>query len=142
MLYYILAGIMGIIVYQFICMLVYIFTNENDDIMAIMGMLVPFAIWNYLFRPVMYKIVLMYYRKNYNGYRFCYTTKDGRKDTHLSTFYAKTKDMKKFSQNTEDDYYLSLVRKGKDFKSIPYKTDVYKGQKWFKGFEMSKFKLK
>ena len=67
MLYYILAGIIGIIVYQFICMLVYIFTNENDDIMSIIGMLVPFAIWNYLFRPVTYKIVLMYYRKNYNG---------------------------------------------------------------------------
>ena len=67
---YIIAGVIGIIIYQIICMIVYIITNEDDNVMSIMGMLVPFAIWMYIFQPIIYKIVLTYYRKNYNCYRF------------------------------------------------------------------------
>lgn len=138
---YIIAGIIGIVVYQIICMLVYIFTNENDNVMSIMGMLVPFAIWNYLIRPIIYKIVLTYYRKNYNCYRFCYTKTDGTKDKTLGSFYANTKNIKDFSQNENDEYYIELVRNGKDFKSIPYGCEIYKGQENFRGWEMSKFKV-
>lgn len=138
---YIVAGIIGIIIYQIICMIVYLITNENDNVMAIMGMLIPFAIWNYLIQPIVYKVVLSYYRKNYNCYRFCYTIKNGMKDKTLGTFYAKTKDIKDFSQNENDKYYIELVRNGKEFKSIPYKSHVYKGQENFQGWEMSKFKV-
>ena len=137
---YIIAGIIGIIIYQIICMLVYIFTNEDDNVMSIMGMLIPFAIWNYLIRPVIYKIVLTYYRKNYNGYRFCYTKTDGTKDEFLGTFYSNMKNIKDFSQNENDKYYIELIRNGKDFKSGPYKGDIYKRQEYFKGWEMKLFK--
>ena len=137
---YIIAGFIGIVIYQVICMLVYIFTNENDNVMAVMGMLIPFAIWNYLIYPIVYKVVLAYYRKNYNCYYFCYSNKDGTKDKTLGTFYAKAKDIKDFSQNESDKYYIELVRSGKDFKSIPYKSHVYKGQENFQGIEMRKFK--
>lgn len=137
---YIIAGVIGIIIYQIICMLVYIFTNEDDNVMSIMGMLIPFAIWNYLIRPIIYKIVLTYYRKNYNCYRFCYTQIDGTKDKCLGTFYANIKNIKDFSQNENDKYYIELIRNGNDFKSVPYKSDVYKGQENFKGWEMNLFK--
>lgn len=138
---YIIAGIVGIVIYQIICMTVYIFTNENDNVMAIMGMLIPFVIWNYLIYPIVYKIVLAYYRKNYNCYRFCYTKKDGTKDRTLDTFYATEKDIKNFSKNESDKYYIEFVKSGKDFKSIPYKSCVYKGQENFQGWEMNKFKV-
>lgn len=138
---YIIAGFIGIVIYQIICMFVYIFTNENDNVMAIMGMLIPFAIWNYLIHPIIYKVALAHYRKNYNCYRFCYTKKDGTKDKTLGTFYANAKYIKDLSQNESDKYYIELVRSGKDFKSIPYKSHVYKGQENFQGWEMSKFKI-
>ena len=137
---YIIASIVGIIIYQIICMVVYIATNEDDNIMAIMGMLVPFAIWNYLIRPIIYKTVLIYYRKNYNCYRFCYTRIDGAKDKSLSVFYAKPKDLKEFSQNENDEYYIELIRNGKEFKSVPYKSEIYKGQETFEGWNMNLFK--
>lgn len=137
---YIIAGIIGIIIYQIICMLVYIFTNEDDNVMSIMGMLIPFAIWNYLIRPVIYKIVLTYYRKNYNGYRFCYTRIDGTKDKSINVFYANAKNIKDFSQNENDENYIELVRSGKDFKSVPYKGEIYKGQDEFNGWDTSLFK--
>lgn len=122
-------------------MIVYIITNEDDNVMSIMGMLVPFTIWMYIFQPIIYKIVLTYYRKNYNCYRFCYTKTDGTKDKTLGIFYAKTKDIKDFSQNESDKYYIEFVRSGKGFKSIPFKSQVYKGQEHFQGWEMSKFKV-
>lgn len=138
---YIIAGIVGIVVYQIICMLVYIFTNENDDVMSTMGMLIPFAIWNYAIRPIIYKLVLSYYRKNYNCYRFCHTRIDGAKDKSLGVFYANIKNIKDFSQDENDKYYIELVKSGKDFKSVPCKGDiVYKGQEKFKGWDMNVFK--
>ena len=137
---YIIAGLIGIVIYQLICMVVYIITSEDDNIMATMGMLIPFAIWNYLIRPVIYKVVLTYYRKNYNCYRFCYTKADGTKDKYLSTFYASIKNIKDFSQNENDKYYIELIKNGKDFKSVPYKGDVYKGQESFQGWNMNLFK--
>ena len=121
-------------------MIVYIATKENDNVMSIMGMLVPFAIWNYLMRPIIYQIVLAYYRRNYNCYRFCFTKQDGTKDKSLGVFYTNTKNIQDISQNENGKYYVELVRNGKDFKSIPYKGDVYKNQENFKGWDMNWFK--
>lgn len=137
---YIIAGFIGIIIYQIICMIVYIVTNENDTVMSIMGMLIPFAVWSYLIQPIIYKIVLTYYRKNYNYYRFCYTKSDGSKDKSCRTFYAHVKTVKDFSQNENDKYYIELVRSGKDFKSVPYGCEIYKGQDSFNDWNMNLFK--
>lgn len=137
---YIVASIIGIIIYQIVCMIVYIVTKENDNVMSIMGMLIPFVIWNYLMRPIIYQIVLAYYRRNYNCYRFCFTKQDGTKDKALGIFYANAKNIKDISQNEKDKYYVELIRNGKDFKSIPYKSDVYKNQERFKGLDMNLFK--
>ena len=137
---YIIASIVGIIIYQIICMIVYIITNEDDNVMSIMGMLVPFVVWSYAIQPIVYKLALSYYRKNYNCYRFCYTMQDGTKDKALGIFYANAKNIKDISQNKNDKYYVELIRSGKDFKSIPYKGDVYKNQENFKGWDMNLFK--
>lgn len=137
---YIIAGIIGIIIYQIICMIVYIITNEDDNVMSIMGMLVPFAIWSYAIQPIVYKLVLSYYRKNYNCYRFCYTRIDGTKDKSINVFYANAKNIKDFSQNENDENYIELVRNGKDFKSVPYNGEIYKGQEKFNGWDTSLFK--
>ena len=137
---YIVASIIGIIIYQIICMIVYIATKENDNVMSVMGMLIPFAIWNYFMRPIIYQIVLIYCRKNYNCYRFCIIQTDGTIGRDMGIFYLNTKDIKTFSQNANDKYHIELVTNGKDFKSVPYKNDVYKGQEYFKGWEMSRFK--
>ena len=139
-LIYIIARIIGIIIYQIIFMIVYIATKENDNVMSIMGMLVPFAIWNYLMRPIIYQIVLAYYRRNYNCYRFCFTKQDGTKDKSLGIFYANTKNIKNLSQNENNEYYVELVKRGKDIKSVPYGCEIYKGQEKFKGWEMNLFK--
>jgi hypothetical protein len=139
MLNYFIAGIIAVIIYQVITLIVYLLSGEKEEALVITAILVPFGVFS-LVAPL-YKIIrLVYYRKNYNFYRFCYTNKDGTKDKTLGSFAAKTKDIEKFSQNENDKYYIELIRQGKDFKSAPYKNQVYKGQEHFMGWDMNKFK--
>lgn len=139
MINYIIAGMIGIVIYQIIAMIVYIITNENDNIMSIMGMLVPYAVWCCI-APIIRKVYLIWCRRNLNGYRFCWVKEDGTIAGDIQTFYATDKVMKNFTQDENSRYFIKMVSTGKSFKSWPYKRDIYKGQPHFKGWDMSKFK--
>ena len=136
---YIIAGLIGIIIYQIVAMVVYVATNEDDNIMSIMGMLVPYGIWCCIV-PIIRKVYLLWCKKNLKGYRFCWRKEDGTIDGDLHTFYATDKMVKSFSQDEKNCYFIKMVSTGKSFKSWPYKDDIYKGQSHFRGWDMSKFK--
>lgn len=140
MLNYFIVGIIAIIIYQVITLIIYLVSGEKEESLVIVATLVPFGVL--LLIAPLYKIIrLAYYRKNYNCYRFCYTRKDGKKDKTLDTFVAKPKDVVNFSRSQNDKYYIELVRYGEDFKSAPYKSEVYKGQEHFMGWDTNKFKI-
>ena len=140
MINYILAGLIGIVIYQLVCMIVYAVTNENDNVMAIMGMLIPFCVWNYCIGPIAAKIYLVWCRKHLNVYRCYYRTSKGELDCHLHPLYATNKVAANLIQDDTQSYFVKKVAEGRELNSIPYKGDIYKGQPKFKGLDMTKFK--
>lgn len=139
MLEYIIVGLIAIILYQIISTIVYIATKENEDVLSVMAMLVPFSVWNYILRPIIYKIALSWCRKNLNAYRFYWRKGDKIEDRALSNWYATDKNVKNLIQDETKPYFIKKVSDCKNIKSIPYKQDVYKGQPNFKGWDMNKF---
>lgn len=139
MINYILAGLIGIVIYQLVCMIVYVVTNENDNVMAIMGMLIPFCVWNYCIGPIVAKIYLAWCRRHLNAYRCYYRTSKGELDGYFHVLYATDKAVANLIQDETQPYFVKKVAEGKELKSTPYKGDIYKGQSKFKGYEMDKF---
>ena len=139
MINYIIAGLIGIVIYQLVCMIVYITTNENDNVMGIMGMLIPFCIWNYCIGPIVAKIWLAWCRRHLNAYRCYYRTSKGELDWYFHAFYATDKAVVGLIQDETQSHFVKKVADGRELKSIPYKGDIYKGQAKFKGWDMDKF---
>jgi hypothetical protein len=139
MIGYIIAGLIGIVIYQLVCMIVYVATNEDDNVMAIMGMFIPFCVWNYCIGPVVAKIYFAWCRRHLNVYRCYYRTSKGELDCHFHPLYATDKVVAKLIQDETQPYFVKKVAEGKELKSIPYKHDIYKGQPKFKGWDMDKF---
>lgn len=136
---YIIAGIVAIVIYQIITFVIYLISGENEEVLGAIATFVPFVVF-LLFASIYKKIRLVYYRRNYNAYRFCYTTSNGMKDKSLGMFFARPKDLTEFVQDENSKYYIELYRNGKDFKSAPYKSQVYRGQKHLQGWSMDLFK--
>ena len=139
MIGYIIAGLIGIVIYQFVCMIVYVVTNEDDNVMTIMGMFIPFCVWNYCIGPIVVKIYLVWCRRHLNVYRCYYRTSKGELDWHFHPLYATDKVVAKLIQDETQPYFVKKVAEGRELKSIPYKGDIYKGQPKFKGWDMDKF---
>lgn len=138
MINYIIAGIIGIVIYQIICMIVYIATKENDDVMSTMAMLIPFVVWSGI-AAIMRKIVLIWCRKNLNVYRCCWIKNDGTIGEDAK-WYATNKAVANLTQDETQTYFIKKVSDCKNLKSIPYKSDIYKGQSSFGLWDMNKFK--
>lgn len=82
-----------------------------------------------------YRAVRFWYIKhNYNGYKFVCNGK-----IH-DWIYVSNRDIKKFNLDEDAEYHLKMCSVGKYWKSVPYNTEIYKGQKYFSGWDISKFK--
>ena len=139
MIKYILAGVIGIVIYQLVCMIVYVATNEDDNIMAIMGMFIPFCVWNYCIGPIVVKIYFAWCKRYLNVYRCYYRTSKGELDCYFYPLYATDKMVARLVQDETQSYFVKKVADGRELKSIPHKQDIYKGQDKFKGWDMDKF---
>lgn len=139
MINYIIAGIIGIVIYQIICMIVYIVTNEDDNIMSIMAMLIPFVVWQYGIAAIMRKIILIWCRRNLNVYRCCWIKDDGTVGQDRK-WYATNKTVANLTQDETRPYFIKKISDCKSLKSIPYKSEIYKGQSSFELWDMNKFK--
>jgi len=139
MINYIIAGLIGIILYQTISMIVYIITKENDDVLSVMVMIIPFSVW-YIVRPIIHSIALSWCRKNLNAYCFYQKTEDGIEHCSSPKWYATNRNVKGLTQDETKPYFIKKVSDCKNIKSTPHKQDMYKGQPKFKGWDMSKFK--
>jgi hypothetical protein len=65
-----------------------------------------------------------YIKSNYNGYRLYPKSLRGGL---FSTLYMKPKTAQKFNFNEEKEYYIKLASEGKDWKSLPHKEEMIKG---------------
>lgn len=124
----------GVIVWQFVCLIVDMITNENEEIVigtAIGVWLIPIIVIG-----VIFNFVKLYYYKNfYDGYILMYI-----QDSVSNTFYMSKRKAKQFNFDNSKAYYVKQVSSGKTWKSAPYKQDVYFGGEYFKGHEMKLYK--
>lgn len=57
----------------------------------------------------------------------------------FSQVYMTDKEAEKLYHEGESNYYIKKYSEGCNWKSAPYKGDIYKGQEKFRGLNMKKF---
>lgn len=133
MAYFIIA-VIGIIVWQIICFVIYEISNENITILEYMTMGVIAFITGLIWQ--LYRIIrLKWCQKHLNGYRFI----DKVAGYQLGPYYMTDKQAQKLYSEGENEYYIIKCSAGCSWKSAPHKGDIYKGQEVFHGNDMKKY---
>jgi len=127
----IITIIASILAYQLLTTLIFIISDENDDV------LVMFACgpWKYVAMficTVIGRIRLSMYRK-YNVYAFYGKYSENKLKHWLTNYYMTPEVAAQFKQVAKDDvpvdYCIRLIRVGKEFKSIPMKEEILTQEK-------------
>ena len=137
---YVITAIVGILIYQVITLIVFIITKEDEYAVVVTSMLVPFGLWKFVIAPIVSALWLAWCRKYLNQSRLYWHRTDGTIDGELDAFYATDKAVAGLTQDESQRYFIKKTKEGKDFKSAPFASKIYKGQQNFKGWDMNKFK--
>lgn len=129
---YIISTVIGIIVWQVICTIVYLLSKENDEVLVWTALLVPAAIISF-FGWIYRKIRFAWCKNNLNGY-ILYCNGVG-----MFQAYMTDKEAENLYHEGENNYYIKKFSEGSNWKSAPYKGEIYKGQENFRGLDMKKF---
>lgn len=121
-----LGILIGIIVWQIVCTLVTVVTDENENAiiscaMGLIGLVINFI--GLLYRS----IKLLHYRK-YNVYQFYANGKEYRGSFNgWFANYIMTPEMAKNFRTVDEfgyDYAIKFLRSGKEFHSLPQKQEI------------------
>lgn len=129
---YIISAVIGIIAWQVICTIVYLLSKENDEVLVWTALLVPVTIISF-FGWIYSKIRFVWCKKNLNGY-ILYSNGVG-----MFQAYMTDKEAEKLYHEGESEFYIKKFSEGRNWKSAPYKGEIYKGQEEFHGLGMKKF---
>lgn len=133
MINYIIAALIGIVVWQIIGLIVYEASGEKEEVLAWVILFIPVIICNglgYIYR----KLYFAWCKNNLNGYiLYCNGV------SVFSQVYMTDKEAEKLYHEGENNYYIKKYSEGHNWKSAPYKGDIYKGQERFRGIDMKKF---
>ena len=139
----IITSIVSILTFSLIILIV---ANINED----WGLAVACTIWFpiiFVIVKIIHKITFAIIKKKYNRYAFYYLNSDMNRPHCCHSFIMTPKMAERFRQSPENEtlegYSVALLKKGKDFKSMPYlKEDLLTEKKikenW-KGIEFEKF---
>lgn len=125
--------IVGTILWQFVCFIVFVFTNENEEatIYTAVGLwMIPIVVFGVIFRAVR----LQYFKHYCDGYFLMH-------NRSISDYiYMSKRRAEQFSCDHTKEYYIEKASDGKSWETAPYKQDVYHGEKVFKGHTMDLYK--
>lgn len=131
---YIIAALIGIVVWQIIGLIVYEASGEKEEVLALVILFIPVIICNglvYIYR----KLYFAWCKNNLNGYiLYCNGVR-----VFLSQVYMTDKEAEKLYHEGENNYYIKKHSEGHTWKSAPHKGEIYKGQEKFRGIDMKKF---
>lgn len=131
---YIIAALIGIVVWQIIGLIVYEASGEKEEVFAWVILFIPVIICNglgYIYR----KLYFVWCKNNLNGYiLYCNGVR-----VFLSQVYMTDKEAEKLYHEGENNYYIKKYSEGHIWKSAPHKGEIYKGQEKFRGLDMKKF---
>lgn len=126
--------VIGAVIWQFVCFIVFVVTNENEEatIYTAVGILmIPIVIFGVTFRMVR----LQYFKYYYDSYFLIHNNCSVSNHIYISKHTAQ-----QFNFDNTKEYYIKKISEGRSWKSIPYKQDVYHGEKVFKGHMMDLYK--
>ena len=134
--------LLGIIIWQNVVFLTMLFSGEDEELVAKIGMGIPYGILciiGMIYRPLRLK----YYQKNYSLCSF-YKRQEKEEFEYHGGVCIKNKDISKYYQKGENDYYINVYRSGKDLKSAPHEkiTKIYKNGFFCQEFVDTNFKKK
>lgn len=129
---YIIAALIGILVWQIIGLITYEASGENEDaliwVFCVPALILNIIGWCYN------KLRFVWCKKNLNGYIFYWNG-----TSMLSQAYMTDKQAEKLYHEGESNCYIKKYSDGRNWKSAPHKGDIYKGQENFRGIDMKKF---
>ena len=139
----IITSIVSILTFSLIILIV---ANINED----WGLAVACTIWFpiiFVIAKIIHKIIFTVIKKKYNRYNFYYLGSNMDRPHYWHSFIMTPKMAERFRQSPENEtlegYSIALVRKGKDFKSMPYLKEDLLTEKKIKenwnGMEFEKF---
>ena len=129
---YIVGAAIGIVAWQIICFIVYESCNENETVLEYMTMgviaFITGLVW-WVVKAIRFK----WCKKYLNGYRFFIN------ETGFCVYYMTDKQAKKLYSKGENDHYIVKCSEGRNWKSPPHKSEIYRGQKVFHGIDMENY---
>lgn len=139
----IITSIVSILTFSLI---IFIVGSIDEDT----GLLVATTIWFpvvFGITKIAHKIVFTVIKKKYNRYNFYYLGSNMNRPHFCHAFIMTPKMAERFRQSPENEtlegYSIALIRKGKDFKSMPYLKEDLLTEKKIKenwnGMEFEKF---
>lgn len=129
---YIVGAAIGILAWQIISFIIYEISKENEDVLELctLGLVAfPLGFANWIYRVIRFKWCKMYL----NGYRFFIN------ETGSCVYYMTDKQAKKLYSKGENDHYIVKCSEGRNWKSPPHKSEIYRGQEVFHGIDMEKY---
>ena len=122
--------IVSILAYQLLTTLIFIISNENEDVL----MTIACGLWKYvaLFICAIIGRIRLHMHRKYNVYGFygkCSESKfDSKSDKWITNYYMTPEVAAQFRQvakgNVPIDYCIRLIRTGKEFKRMPMKDEI------------------
>ena len=139
----IITSIVSILTFSLIVLIVGSFDEDK-------GLMVATTIWFpiiFAIAKIIHKITFTIVKKRYNRYAFYYFKSDMSRPHCCHSFIMTPKMAERFRQSPENEtlegYSVALIRKGKDFKSMPYLKEDLLTEKKIKenwnGMEFEKF---
>lgn len=116
----IITSIVSILIFSLI---IFIVASINEDAGLLMATTVWFPV-TFGIAKIIHKIIFTIIKKKYNKYAFYYLNSNMSRPQYCNSFIMTPKMAERFRQSSENEtlegYSIALIRKGKDFKSMPY----------------------
>lgn len=112
--------ILGILIWNVVCVLVALFTRDDFETVGIWGCGILFIVVGFICK-IIRKIYASYIKSKYNMYFFC----NSQGNSHFSCVMTE-KMAENFYVDGENDFYIELYKEGKDWKSLPGKSQYLK----------------
>lgn len=112
--------LLGMVIWQILVMVICLVSGQDEEKTGIAGMIIPWILLS-IAGTIYKKVKLSYYRKNYSLCSFYRHTEKEEFGYHGGVG-IKTKDIGKYYQKGENDYYINVYQDGKNWKSPPYET--------------------
>ncbi len=145
---YIIAGIIGILIWQVIIIIVYgiieLLKGDPDELALKFAIFVPYFIFKVLkgIDYILGYFLLLWFRKHFCKYGLRYKVyfQGGTLAERNVTFFATKKMVENLSFDDTKDHYVKFIDDCTKLKRIPHGYEIYEGQDTYQDWDMNLFR--